>query len=79
MTDAEILGGIAEIARRELGWEGPVRREMRLVEELNLDSLKLLTLAVAVENRFRVRLGPEDEAELETVADLIGAVRRNQG
>ena len=56
MTEAEILEGIAAVARDHRGWEGVLRPEMRLVGEMQLDSLKLLTLAIEVENRFRVRL-----------------------
>ena len=44
---------------------------MRLVEDLRLDSIRLLTLAVEVENRFRVRLDEVDEAGIETVGDLV--------
>ena len=38
------------------------------------DSLGALTLAVEVENRFRIRLDPEIEAEIETVGDLVRVV-----
>ncbi len=79
MTDEEILNGISGVAREQLGWTGPLTPEMRLVEELRLDSLRLLTLAVEVENFFRVCLGEEDEAEIETVGDLMAAVKRELG
>ena len=49
---------------------------MRLVEDLELDSLRLLTLAVEVENRFRVAFEPEDDEEIVTVGDLVDAVER---
>ena len=74
MTDAEILAGIAAVAREHLEWTGPVRPEMRLVEELRLDSIKLLTLAIELENRFRVRLDEEDERAIVTVGDLVAAI-----
>ena len=76
MTDHEILDGIATVAREHVGFEGELRPEMRLVESLGLDSLKLLTLAVEVENHFRICLDPEDEAGIETVADLVAIIRR---
>jgi acyl carrier protein len=72
----EILAGIREVARRHLGHRGALRPEMRLVEDLELDSIRLLTLAVEVENRFRVCLDEEDEAAIETVDDLVAAVAR---
>jgi acyl carrier protein len=71
-----ILDGIHEVARRQLGFDGELRPEMRLSEDLELDSLKMLTLAVEVENRFRVCLDPSSEAQIETVGDLVAAVGR---
>lgn len=71
MTRAAILEGIAEVARRHLDWQGALTPAMRLVEDLRLDSIRLLTLAAEVENRFRVILDEEDELRLETVGDLV--------
>ena len=74
MNDQFILNGIADVARLHLGWEGEIAPEMRLVEDLRLDSIRLLTLAVEVENRFRVRLDELDEGAIETVGDLVAAL-----
>ncbi|HVS00295.1 MAG TPA: acyl carrier protein [Thermoanaerobaculia bacterium] len=79
MRDEAILVGIEEVAREHLGWEGDLSPEMRLVEDLRLDSVRLLTLAMEVENRFRVFLDEMDEAAIETVGDLIAAVRGKLG
>jgi acyl carrier protein len=79
MTDEAILAGISEVARVHLGWEAPLLPEMRLVEDLRLDSVRLLTLAAEVENRFRVFLDELDEGRIETVGDLVGVVRRKLG
>ena len=79
MTREEVLAGVAAVARAHLDWRGPVEPAMRLVEDLELDSLRRLTLAVEVENLFRVKLEPEDEAGLETVGDLVGLVKRKLG
>lgn len=78
MTDAEILAAILAAAREHLQWEGEVTPGMRLVEDLRLDSLKLLTLAVAIEDRFRIRLD-DVESELETVGDLVAVIRSRYG
>jgi acyl carrier protein len=74
MTDAEILSAILEVAREHREWQGGLTLDMRLVEDLRLDSLALLTLAVAIEDRFRIRLD-DVESELETVGDLVAAIR----
>jgi acyl carrier protein len=77
MTRAEILAGVAEVARAELGLDpATVAPDARLLEDLGLDSLKLLTLAAAVENRFRVALTPEDDARIATVAELVDAIEQ---
>lgn len=70
----EILVAIEEIARVHVGFTGTLRPELRLVEDLELDSLKALTLALEVENRFRICLDPQIEAKIETVGDLVSAV-----
>jgi acyl carrier protein len=79
MTDESILSGIAEVARTHLGWEGALTPDLRLIEDLRLDSIRLLTLAAEVENRFRVLLDEADEAGIETVGDLMAVVRRKLG
>jgi acyl carrier protein len=79
MSFEAILAGVAEVARVHLGWEDPLTPDMRLVEDLRLDSIRLLTLAVEVENRFRVRLDELDEGGIETVGDLVATVRRKLG
>jgi acyl carrier protein len=73
--DDGVLAGIAAVAREHLGHQGPLALETRLVEDLELDSIRLLTLATEVENRFRVLLEPADEERIETVGDLVAAVR----
>ena len=75
MTDREILAAIEEVARTHVGWSGGLEPGLRLVEDLELDSLKALTLAVEIENRFRICLDPETESTLVTVGDLVAAVK----
>ena len=71
-----ILDGIAALGRRHLGREIAADPSSRLVDDLELDSLQLLTLAVEVENRFRVRLSEDDDQAIETVDDLVGTIER---
>lgn len=79
MTDVEILAGVEAVAREHLDWQGALAPEMHLIEDLKLDSIRLLTLAVEVENRFRVALDETDDAGIHTVGDLVAAVRRRLG
>ena len=71
MTRAEIQAGIVAVAREHLGYGGEFDPALRLVEDLGFDSLKLLTLAAEVENRFRVTLEPDEEAGIATLGDLL--------
>ena len=74
MTREEVLAAVAAVAREHLGIERPIGLDERLVEELGLDSIRLLTLAAEVENRFEIALDPEDEARIATVGDLVAAI-----
>ncbi|MEO7794451.1 MAG: acyl carrier protein [Thermoanaerobaculia bacterium] len=76
MTPAEIEAGIVEVATQHLGYSGAFDPALRLVEDLEFDSLKLLTLAAEVENRFRVTLEPDEEAGIETLGDLLALLQR---
>jgi acyl carrier protein len=76
MSDTDVLEGISEVARQHLGWQGMLAPDMQLVSTLGLDSLRLLTLVVELENFFRIRLEEGDEADIETVSDLMLLVQR---
>ena len=54
----------------------PVQRSDSLTADLGLDSLTLTSLAVALEDRFQLRLSPADGEELKTVADVIHLIAR---
>ena len=73
--DDEVLAGIAAVAASHLDLRRPVEPSAHLVEDLELDSLQLMTLAAEVENHFRVILDPEDEESIATVEDLVRVVR----
>ncbi len=76
MQDDEILDAITGVARDKLDLERELSADMRLVEDLELDSIRLLTLAMEIEDRFKICLDEEDEESILTVADLVGVVRR---
>ena len=76
MNPAQILRDIETLAREKLDYVGELDLKQRLVEDLQLDSLRLLTLATEVEDHFRVCLDESDEAGLETVGDLVHMVER---
>lgn len=74
MNEDQILRVVADLAARHLGCAGPIAPDMDLIDDLRLDSLKLLTLAVQVENRFEICFEPDEEVEIRSVADLVSAI-----
>ena len=74
----EILDALVALARLHLGVDGKLDEEQRLVEDLAFDSLKLLTLAAEVENRFAFRIEPDEEAAIVTIGDLVDLVVRKR-
>jgi acyl carrier protein len=74
-----VLEEIRRVAREELGLSRVPEPAHDLVHDLQLDSVSLLTLAVALEDRFRVKLHDEDAARVRTVADLTALVESRAG
>ena len=72
-AETAVAQEIVRIAREELRLEGaPPAPDEPLAE--TLDSLALLGLVVAVEDRFHVILGDDDAAGARTLADLARIV-----
>lgn len=74
LSEERILETVQCIAVEQFDWQRPLEHETRLIEDLRLDSLKMLALAVEVENRFRICLSESDERSIETVGDLVTVV-----
>jgi acyl carrier protein len=71
--EAAVAREIVRIAREELRLEGePPALDQPLAAAL--DSLALLALVVAVEDRFRVVLGDDDAAQARSLGDLARIV-----
>lgn len=76
MKEQEILDAISGVARDKLDLDRELSVDLRLVEDLELDSIRLLTLAMEIEDHFKICLDEADEESIQTVADLVGVVRR---
>jgi acyl carrier protein len=70
--EAAVAREIVRIAREDLKIEAEPGPDEPLAGRL--DSLALLSLVVAVEDRFRVILAEDDARETETLADLARLV-----
>ena len=76
LSRAEIEAGIREVAAIHLADVATMEPSDRLVEDLDLDSLELLTLSFEIENHFDIILEPDDESAIVTVADLVDTIDR---
>jgi len=70
----QVLEEIRRIARTDLEFSGDVTAAARLNEDLHLDSMAMIVVAVGLENRFRVKLQEEDGGQITTVGDLVKLV-----
>jgi acyl carrier protein len=71
---------IRKIIARELTVDAEtVVREARFRDDLGADSLELLNLIQAVEDRFEVHLPQEELGAVETVGDFVRLVESKAG
>jgi acyl carrier protein len=76
--EREVLVEIQKILSGTLEATETVTPADRLADCEVLDSLGLFTLAVGLENRFRVRLSEEDAPQITTFGDVIDLVDRRR-
>lgn len=75
MTNEEILSDLAEIVNDVAGVDpGEVTREKSFVDDLDIDSLSMVEIAVQVEDRFGVKVPDDELANLRTVGDAVDYV-----
>jgi acyl carrier protein len=73
---AEILEEIRRTLSAELEAPEPVELRHELAHDLGIDSMGAIILAVALEDRFRIKLSDEDAFAVVTVGDLVDLVER---
>lgn len=77
--EARVLAEVRRIARVELEFTGDVLPAARLKEDLHLDSMAMIVVAVGLENVFRVKLREEDAGAILTVGSLVTLVVQRIG
>lgn len=75
VTEADVLAAVREIAATELQLAREILPPDELIGDLELDSIALVTMLAAIENRFRVIL-PVESGTLRTVQDIVEQVVR---
>ena len=75
MATQDIAEGLREIMAARLGLPAEqLVPEARLVEDLGLDSLDAVELAISVERKFDIEVPEEELTKLKTVADMVALV-----
>ena len=78
MTDREILAGLAEIVDEIAGVPADeVTPDKNFVEDLDIDSLSMVEIAVAAQDKFGVEIPDEQLKDLKTVQDVVNFVSKN--
>jgi acyl carrier protein len=78
MTDQEILTGLAEIIDEVAGVPADqVTPDKTFVDDLDIDSLSMVEIAVAAQDKFGVEIPDDQLKDLKTVQDVIDYVRRS--
>jgi acyl carrier protein len=78
ITDQEILEGLGEIIDEVAGVPADqVTPDKTFVDDLDIDSLSMVEIAVAAQDKFGVEIPDDQLKDLKTVQDVIDYVRRS--
>jgi acyl carrier protein len=76
-SEQEILAGLAEIVNEETGIDtGDIQPEKSFTDDLDIDSLSMMTIVVNAEEKFGVRIPDDDVKSLSTVGDAVSYIQK---
>ena len=71
-SEQEILEGLAEIVNEETGLDtDSVQSEKSFTDDLDIDSLSMMTIVTLAEEKFDVRIPDDEVKNLATVGDAV--------
>jgi acyl carrier protein len=77
VTDQEILAGLAEIIDEIAGVPADeVTPEKSFVDDFDIDSLSMVEIAVAAQDKFGVEIPDDQLKDLKTVQDVVSYVSK---
>ncbi len=80
MTEQEILTGLGEIVEEIAGVPADeVTPGKSFVDDLDIDSLSMVEIAVAAQDKFGVEIPDDQLKDLTTVQDVVNFVMKNAG
>ena len=78
MTEQEILAGLGEIVDEVAGVPADqVTPDKSFVDDLDIDSLSMVEIAVAAQDKFGVEIPDDQLKNLKTVQDVVVFVQRS--
>jgi acyl carrier protein len=78
MTEQEILAGLGEIIEEIAGVPADeVTPNKSFVDDLDIDSLSMVEIAVAAQDKFGVEIPDDQLKDLTTVQDVVNFVSKN--
>ena len=79
VTEQQILQTLAEIVGEETGIEPEkVQPDKSFTDDLDIDSLSMMTIVVNAEERFGVRIPDDEVKNLKTVGDAVTYINAAQ-
>ncbi|MCP2165231.1 acyl carrier protein [Goodfellowiella coeruleoviolacea] len=79
MSNEDIQKGLAEIVEEVAGVAAnEVTEEKSFVDDLDIDSLSMVEIAVQAEDKFGVKIPDEQLANLKTVGDAVNYIATNK-
>lgn len=78
-TKEDILAGLAELVNEETGIaEDQVALEKSFTDDLDIDSISMMTIVVNAEEKFDVKIPDDEVKNLVTVNDAVEFILNNQ-
>ena len=78
-SEEDILAGLAEIVNEETGLPtDQVQSEKSFTDDLDIDSLSMMTIVTLAEEKFDVRIPDEEVKNLSTVGDAVSYIASAQ-
>jgi acyl carrier protein len=78
VTDQDILSGLSAIIEEIAGVPADeVSPDKSFVDDLDIDSLSMVEIAVAAQDKFGVEIPDDQLKDLKTVQDVVAYVSKN--
>jgi acyl carrier protein len=79
LSHDEVLAGLAEIVNEETGIDtDSVKMEKSFTNDLDIDSISMMTIVVNAEEKFSVKIPDEEVKNLLTVGDAVNFITSAQ-